>query len=658
MISMQFGKEVQLNGLRSIIPLNSGQADKNGMSSDRKNKRIGRAKKRSLEEHKHTDTDVTERTQAEEVRLLYGSIVESSDDAIIAKNFEGVILAWNAAAQRIFGYTEQEAIGQPITIIVPPDLHDEENNILRRLRAGERIEHFQTRRVSNDGKNIDLSITFSPVRDARGKIIAVSSIARDITESKRVEEALRESEERFRLVANSAPVMIWMSGTDKLCTYVNEPWLDFTGRSHEEELGNGWAEGVHPEDSEECLKIYAKAFDSREPFEMRYRHRRHDGEYRWILDKGVPRFNPDGSFAGYIGSCIDVTERRLAAEAVQKSDERFRLAAKTGKMFAYEWDVASDVIKRSGESARILGIDEATPITGQQVISKVHPDERERIKEAVSQLGPEKPYLQISYRIMRPDGTIIWVEASSRAFFDAHGKMLRVVGMVSDITEHKLAVEALSTMSQRLIEAQEEERTRIARELHDDISQRLALLAGPIESAKQSSPAWAAEVGNQVADLASDIQALSHRLHPPKLEYLGLAAAAAGFCRELSERHGVEIDFHSENIPKELPREVSLCLFRVLQEALQNAIKHSGSRQFQISLTGEADELELTVHDSGIGFEPAEAISGRGLGLTTMQERLKLVDGQLTIDSKPQSGTTIQARVPLSPRMKSAVANG
>jgi signal transduction histidine kinase len=255
---------------------------------------------------------------------------------------------------------------------------------------------------------------------------------------------------------------------------------------------------------------------------------------------------------------------------------------------------------------------------------------------------------------MRPDGTVIWVEGSSRAFFNAQGKMLRVVGMVSDITERKLAEEALSTMSQRLIEAQEEERTRIARELHDDISQRLALLAVSIESAKRRSPAWATEVGNQVADLASDIQALSHHLHPPKLEYLGLAAAAAGFCRELSERHGVEIDFHSENIPKELPCEISLCLFRVLQEALQNAIKHSGSRQFQISLTCEADELELTVRDSGIGFEPAEAISGRGLGLTTMQERLKLVDGQLSIDSAPQIGTTIQARVPLGPRMKSS----
>jgi PAS domain S-box-containing protein len=357
------------------------------------------------------------------------------------------------------------------------------------------------------------------------------AVSRDITESKRVDTVLRENEKRFRLVANTAPVMIWTSGIDNLCTYFNEGWLEFTGRSLEGEMGNGWAKGVHPNDLRRCLDTYTKAFDRRERYDIEYRLRRRDGAYRWIVATGVPRFSVDNSFAGYIGSAIDVTERKLAEEA-------------------------------------------------------------------------------------------------------------------------------LSTVSQKLIEAQEEERARIARELHDDIGQRLALLAMGIQSAKRRSPVWAAEVGNQVADLASDIQALSHRLHPPKLEYLGLAAAAAGFSRELFERHGVEIDFHSENIPKELPREISLSLFRVLQEALQNAMKHSGSRHFQVSLKGGANEIELTVHDSGIGFEPAEAIKGQGLGLITMQERLKLVDGQLSIDSKPQSGTTIQARVPLSPRMKSAVANG
>jgi PAS domain S-box-containing protein len=501
-------------------------------------KRPETRRSKRLNRYNHTAADITEVKRAEDIRFAYSSIVESSDDVIIAKNLGGVISVWNPAAQRMFGYTEQEAIGQPITIIIPPNLHDEENDILRRLRAGERIEHHETRRVSKAGENIDVSITFSPIRDAGGKIIAVSSIVRDITESKRAEVALRESEERFRLVANTAPVMIWMSGIDKLCTYFNQPWLDFTGRSLEEELGDGWAERVHPEDLEECLKTYTRAFDRREPYRMQYRLRRYDEEYRWILVSGVPRFDADGSFAGYVGSGVDVTE-------------------------------------------------------------------------------------------------------------------------------HKLAAEALSNVSQKLIEAHEEERSRISRELHDDIVQRLALIAVHVESMKQSSIAPAAEseshieeLRKQIADLASDIQALSHRLHSPKLEYLGLAAAATAFCRELSDRQGLEIDFHSESVPRELPREISLCLFRVLQEALQNAIKHSGSRQFQVSLRGGANEIELTVHDSGIGFELQKALKGRGLGLTSMQERLKLVGGQFSIDAKLLRGTTIQARVPLLPKMKSVGAVG
>jgi signal transduction histidine kinase len=241
----------------------------------------------------------------------------------------------------------------------------------------------------------------------------------------------------------------------------------------------------------------------------------------------------------------------------------------------------------------------------------------------------------------------------------------RVACIAQDITERKLAEEALSTVSQKLMEGQEEERTRIAMELHDDVGQRLSLLAVHLDRLKQSRPTSAAELGlqieevrKQIDDLACDVQALSHQLHSPKLDYLGLAAAAASFCRELSDRHGMEIEFHSENIPKELPKEISLCLFRVLQEAIQNAIKHSGSRQFQVSLRGGASEIELIVHDSGIGFELEEAIKGHGLGLTSMKERLKLVNGQLSIDSKPQRGTTIQARVPLNPRMKSARAVG
>ncbi len=480
--------------------------------------------------------DITERKRAEDTQRKLAAIVQSSDDAILSVSLDNVITSWNPGAQRMFGYTEAEALGQPISMIIPSELREEEAEILRRVKAGNSLEHSETIRLAKSGNRLNVSLTISPIRDSAGKIVGVSKIARNITERKRAEELLYESEERFRVITNAAPVMIWMSGTDKLCTFFNQPWLEFTGRSLQAELGNGWAEGVHPEDFDGCLKTYTSAFDRHDSFEMEYRLRRHDGEYRWVSDLGVPTFKADSSFAGYIGSCVDITERKLAQEA-------------------------------------------------------------------------------------------------------------------------------LSGMSRKLIEAQEQERTWIARELHDDINQRIALLAVNLERLKGDLPASAAEVGHsldevgeQVSGLGSDIQALSHRLHSSKLEYLGIAAAASSFCREISETQGVRIDFHAEGVPKKLPQEIALCFFRVLQEAVQNALKHSGSRDLEVWLRGAPNEIELAVSDSGIGFDPEEAITGRGLGLTSMKERLKLVHGELFVESQPQRGTLVRATVPLDVVAKSAKA--
>lgn len=214
---------------------------------------------------------------------------------------------------------------------------------------------------------------------------------------------------------------------------------------------------------------------------------------------------------------------------------------------------------------------------------------------------------------------------------------------------------ALSNVSRRLIEAHEEERVRVARELHDDLNQRVALMSIDLERLERLSGSevhsrTAGEIKKQMHELGRDIHALSHRLHSSKLQHLGLVEACKGFCREISERHNVEIEFHAENVPTNLPGEISLCLFRVLQEALQNAVKYSGVRTFVGSLVYDAGEIELSVRDSGAGFDLDQALNGHGLGLTSMQERLKLVEGRLSIDSKVGHGTTVKAWVSLSQR--------
>ena len=217
-----------------------------------------------------------------------------------------------------------------------------------------------------------------------------------------------------------------------------------------------------------------------------------------------------------------------------------------------------------------------------------------------------------------------------------------------------MAAEALSSVDRRLIDAEERERSWIAREFHDDINQRIALVSIKLERFQQDlsdlKPVARKRllgIREDISKLATDVQALSHHLHSSKLEYMGIVSAARSYCRELSEKHRLEIAFHSEGVPENLPQDVALSLFRVLQEALLNAVKHSGSGHFEVGLSGTPDRIELSVHDAGIGFDLAEAMKSRGLGLVSMQERIKLVKGEFLIRSRPGPGTTIHATVPL-----------
>jgi PAS domain S-box-containing protein len=481
-------------------------------------------------------TDITERKLAEEAikesEMRYRRIVETTNEGVWLLDSKLHTSYVNRQMAEMLGYEPGEMVGRSVFDFYFSEDVDHKRQVLTRRQQGVR-EQLEERLRRRDGSELWVRMSATPVVTEDCEFDGAFAMVCDITERKLAEEAIRESEQRFRLVADSAPVMIWMSGLDKRLSYFNRPWLDFTGQS-EADLQGGLAGIVHPEDYSKCHDIYSRGFDQRQRFTKECRLKRHDGQYRWMLDIGMPRFHEDGSFAGYIGSC-------------------------------------------------------------------------------------------------------------------------------TDITEQKLAEEALSSISRRLIDAQEKERGRIARELHDDINQRLALVIVELDHQRGESRSTTREMRSamgkaikQISDIVSDVHMMSHRLHSSKLETLGLAAAASGFCRELSKQPNVEVDFQCDGIARELPQAIALCMFRVLQEALQNAVRHSGAKHFRVSLAECTNQIALTICDEGRGFNPAEALKGSGLGLASMIERLKLVGGELLIDAGPKTGTTIRASVPFACQAKSA----
>lgn len=250
---------------------------------------------------------------------------------------------------------------------------------------------------------------------------------------------LRESESRFRIVADAAPVMIWMSGPDKLCTFFNSSWLEFAGRTMEQELGNGWADGVHGDDVQKCFKTYTEAFDARQPFVMQYRLRRNDGKHRWVSDQGVPRYDSQGKFAGYIGSCVDVTELINKDVALRGSEERLRLAAEAANLGIWEWDLSKDEIWATNARRALLGWPASGKITLEDFISSVHPDDGNRIRQAIRDAIHKGQDFDSEYRLVLPDGIVRWMAARGTVQFDANRKPARVLGINIDITARKQA---------------------------------------------------------------------------------------------------------------------------------------------------------------------------------------------------------------------------
>ncbi len=338
------------------------------------------------------------------------------------------------------------------------------------------------------------------------------------------------------------------------------------------------------------------------------------------------------------------------------ANDRFRLALAAGKSVGWEYDIQTERNYWFGDLHDLFGI-ESDKLFGwnEDLYRCVHPEDRTALAKTFEDAKRnQKPYTA-EFRVLRADGSVRWFAATGQCHFRTNGAPDRMLGMAVDITERKQAAEALANLSRKVIEAEERERKRISVELHEDIGQRLTMLAIEIEQLKQSAtkPNLALlgrldAMSKETLGILDDVKASAHELHSPRLEYLGIAAITRGFCKEFSHRKGVNIGFSTNGVPNTVQPELSICFFRVLQEALYNGLKHSGVQQFEVQIWGTEGQLHLTVVDSGAGFDVAAARNGTGLGLIRMEERLKLLNGTFAIESQPGRGTRIYASVPLA----------
>ena len=351
---------------------------------------------------------------------------------------------------------------------------------------------------------------------------------------------------------------------------------------------------------------------------------------------------------------LESKQRERVEKALTESEERLRLAAKAGKMYAYEWDARKDKIVRSAECVDILGgLVNLDSETFDRMLARIHIEDRERFGRAIKGLSPSRPNCQLSYRIARSDGSTTWLEESARAWFDPGGTMLRVVGMVADVGTRKESEKALSDLRGRFVNALEQDRTRVARELHDDVSQRLALVAVMLKSLGQSLPKTNGEIAatlhrmwQTVSEISSEIHYLSRQLHPSTLG-TGLGSALRTFCEGVERQDGLKVLVTCRHVPDAVSGDDALCLYRIAQEAISNIVKHSQAKEARLELTGTSDHLELLISDKGKGFE-YDADRERGLGFLNMRERLRLVGGTIRIQTG-SGGTEIVAQVPLKP---------
>jgi PAS domain S-box-containing protein len=587
-------------------------------------------------------------------------LAESSPDSIVVVVNLAIQYANPSAAQLCGATSAEQLLGRPLTAC----FHDGHPVLVERIDGALRGEEPSTGDVALvcvDGVSRHFDVRVTRLDEVSPP--AVGIVLHDVTERRQEEMQLRASEERLRLAFAGAKEGVWDWNLDTGCVIYSRRWKEMLGYGDDEVPATvrAWEALLHPEDRPRADALYDLVHQGHGTYEAEFRLRHKDGHYVTVLTRGLPiRNDLDGRVERIVGTHLDITEKKRTERALRESEERLQLAFAGAQEGVWDWDLETNTVVYSSRWKQMLGYadDEIEPhVSAWERL--VHPDDRKAADEAHdSVMGGESTY-QAEFRLRHKDGH--YVHVLSRGFpvrRDPAGPVVRIVGTHFDLTQRRQqeSERARSELLARLVFVQEDERRRIARDMHDQFGEHLTALSLQIASLKEAcatSPDLTthAQTLEAIAErLDQDVEQLVWRLRPTALDDLGLRAALVNYVGEWSTRHGVTAEVHTSGLLDDrLASEVETALYRIAQEALNNVAKHAKARHVEVLLERRPDYVLLIVEDDGVGFEATKAAAGRhGFGLVGMQERAALVGASLSIETTPGHGTTILVRMAMT----------
>ncbi len=621
--------------------------------------------------------NIAERKQAEKAGQLLRAIVDSSADAIISKNLDGTITSWNKSAERLFGYTAEEMVGKPVTILIPPDRLDEEPKIIERLKESMRVDYIETRRVRKDGTELDISLTISPVLDANGRIIGASKIARDITERKRIEKHLHDSERQLRSMVDSIDQLAWMANAEGWIYWYNKRWYEYTGATPAEMEGWGWQSVHDPKILPEVMEKWSESIRTGQPFDMIFPLKGADGVFRPFLTRINPVSDHDGNVWKWFGTNTDIDALSRAEATARESEERFRALADNIPQLAWIADAGTDgqVHWFNENWFRYTGTT-LEEMRGSGWHTVHHPDHAERVIQNFAHHVQANLDWEDTFPLRGQDGNYRWFLSRMKCIRDESGQVARIFGTNTDITEQRAMELELRRANQDL--------ESFAYSASHDLQEPLRMIAIYSQMLVNGYKDKLEGEAEMYVRMITDGTRRMRELLADLLAYTAVDAQATDdtetidlnlIFEEVIKNSKVAIEESAAMVSSDpLP---IICGHRahfvqLFQNLISNGIKYRSKRSPRIHVSAEQQNgsWRFAVTDNGMGIAPehhekifgvfkrlhGKTIPGTGIGLAICQRVVERYQGRLWVESESDKGATFFFTVPIGSEVRKVSA--